>query len=168
MLPIWLSPVQIRFIPVGSEFLENCEQYIDDTDLDLYAVGCLTDNVAHPGDNNSNSFQASGAGSYEEVDFSGSIPAGYNGAFCQFIPDTYGVWSNALREYGSSHDEYHEGTTQNYAFTEIDSNRKGEQKVEDTRQHLYLMAWCKEPAAAGVAPTGALDGPLVGPLGGPI
>jgi threonyl-tRNA synthetase len=30
MLPIWLSPVQIRFIPVGSEFVETCEQYIDE------------------------------------------------------------------------------------------------------------------------------------------
>ena len=30
MLPIWLSPVQIRFIPVGSEFVETCKQFINE------------------------------------------------------------------------------------------------------------------------------------------
>jgi threonyl-tRNA synthetase len=30
MLPIWVSPVQIRFIPVGSEFLETCKHFIDE------------------------------------------------------------------------------------------------------------------------------------------
>ena len=29
MLPLWLSPTQIRFIPVGDEFLPDCEGYID-------------------------------------------------------------------------------------------------------------------------------------------
>jgi threonyl-tRNA synthetase len=32
MLPIWLSPVQIRFIPVGGEFLETCKHFIDEFD----------------------------------------------------------------------------------------------------------------------------------------
>jgi len=32
MLPIWLSPVQIRFIPVGSEFVETCKHFIDEFD----------------------------------------------------------------------------------------------------------------------------------------
>ena len=30
MLPLWLSPTQIRFIPVGDEFISICEKYIED------------------------------------------------------------------------------------------------------------------------------------------
>jgi threonyl-tRNA synthetase len=30
MLPLWLSPTQIRFIPVGSEFVKTCENFIDE------------------------------------------------------------------------------------------------------------------------------------------
>jgi threonyl-tRNA synthetase len=30
MLPIWLSPVQIRFIPVGSEFVKTCEHFVEE------------------------------------------------------------------------------------------------------------------------------------------
>jgi threonyl-tRNA synthetase len=30
MLPIWVSPVQSRFIPVGGEFLETCKHFIDE------------------------------------------------------------------------------------------------------------------------------------------
>jgi len=29
MLPIWLSPTQIRFIPVGSDFVKTCEKFIE-------------------------------------------------------------------------------------------------------------------------------------------
>ncbi len=29
MLPLWLSPTQIRLIPVGDEFIKNCEKIID-------------------------------------------------------------------------------------------------------------------------------------------
>jgi len=30
MFPIWLSPTQIRFIPVGDEFVSDCEKYSDE------------------------------------------------------------------------------------------------------------------------------------------
>jgi len=30
MLPLWLSPTQIRFIPVGDEFIKDCEKYVDE------------------------------------------------------------------------------------------------------------------------------------------
>jgi threonyl-tRNA synthetase len=30
MLPIWLSPTQIRFIPVGSDFVQTCEKFIEE------------------------------------------------------------------------------------------------------------------------------------------
>jgi threonyl-tRNA synthetase len=30
MLPIWLSPTQIRFIPVGSDFVKTCEKFIEE------------------------------------------------------------------------------------------------------------------------------------------
>ncbi len=30
MLPLWLSPTQIRFIPVGSDFVKTCEKLIED------------------------------------------------------------------------------------------------------------------------------------------
>jgi len=30
MLPLWLSPTQIRFIPVGSDFVKTCEKFIED------------------------------------------------------------------------------------------------------------------------------------------
>ena len=30
MLPIWLSTTQIRFIPIGEEFISVCKKYIDD------------------------------------------------------------------------------------------------------------------------------------------
>jgi len=29
MFPLWLSPTQIRFIPIGDEFINDCEQYRD-------------------------------------------------------------------------------------------------------------------------------------------
>jgi len=29
MLPLWLSPIHLRFIPVGDEFISDCEQYSD-------------------------------------------------------------------------------------------------------------------------------------------
>ena len=29
MFPLWLSPTQIRFIPVGDEFISDCEKFID-------------------------------------------------------------------------------------------------------------------------------------------
>ena len=32
MLPIWLSPVQVRFIPIGGEFVKTCKQFIDEID----------------------------------------------------------------------------------------------------------------------------------------
>jgi len=39
MFPLWLSPTQIRFIPLGDEFVSDCEMYIkalqDHTDLEL-------------------------------------------------------------------------------------------------------------------------------------
>lgn len=30
MLPLWLTPTQIRFIPVGDEFISDCEKYIEE------------------------------------------------------------------------------------------------------------------------------------------
>jgi threonyl-tRNA synthetase len=30
MLPLWLSPTQIRFIPVADEFISDCEKFIDE------------------------------------------------------------------------------------------------------------------------------------------
>ncbi len=30
MLPLWLSPTQLRFIPVGDEFISDCENFIDE------------------------------------------------------------------------------------------------------------------------------------------
>ena len=30
MLPLWLSPTQIRFIPVGDEFISDCEDFIEE------------------------------------------------------------------------------------------------------------------------------------------
>jgi threonyl-tRNA synthetase len=30
MLPIWLSPTQIRFIPVGDEFIADCNKFVDE------------------------------------------------------------------------------------------------------------------------------------------
>jgi threonyl-tRNA synthetase len=30
MFPLWLSPTQIRFIPVGDEFISDCKEYIDE------------------------------------------------------------------------------------------------------------------------------------------
>lgn len=30
MLPLWLSPTQVRFIPVSDEFIKDCEQYIEE------------------------------------------------------------------------------------------------------------------------------------------
>jgi threonyl-tRNA synthetase len=30
MLPLWLSPIQIRFIPVGDEFISDCEGFIEE------------------------------------------------------------------------------------------------------------------------------------------
>jgi len=30
MLPVWLSPTQIRFIPVGSDFIKTCESFIEE------------------------------------------------------------------------------------------------------------------------------------------
>jgi len=30
MLPLWLSPTQVRFIPVGDEFVKDCKKYIDE------------------------------------------------------------------------------------------------------------------------------------------
>jgi threonyl-tRNA synthetase len=30
MLPVWLSPTQIRFVPVGSDFVKTCENFIDE------------------------------------------------------------------------------------------------------------------------------------------
>ena len=30
MLPLWLSPTQIRFIPVGDEFISDCEKHVEE------------------------------------------------------------------------------------------------------------------------------------------
>jgi threonyl-tRNA synthetase len=30
MLPLWLSPTQIRFIPVGDEYIDDCQKFIDE------------------------------------------------------------------------------------------------------------------------------------------
>ncbi len=30
MIPIWLSPTQLRFIPVGDEFISDCKKYMDE------------------------------------------------------------------------------------------------------------------------------------------
>jgi threonyl-tRNA synthetase len=39
MLPLWLSPTQIRFIPISDDFVDDCETYVqalqDHTDLDF-------------------------------------------------------------------------------------------------------------------------------------
>jgi threonyl-tRNA synthetase len=32
MFPLWLSPTQVRFIPVADEFVQDCEKYIDELD----------------------------------------------------------------------------------------------------------------------------------------
>ncbi|HEB37716.1 MAG TPA: hypothetical protein ENI14_03545 [Thermoplasmatales archaeon] len=30
MLPLWLSPTQIRFIPIGQEFVGDCKRFVDE------------------------------------------------------------------------------------------------------------------------------------------
>lgn len=30
MIPLWLSPIQVRFIPVGDEFVKDCKKYVDE------------------------------------------------------------------------------------------------------------------------------------------
>jgi threonyl-tRNA synthetase len=36
MLPLWLSPTQIRLIPVGDEFIKDCEKYIEELNKHEY------------------------------------------------------------------------------------------------------------------------------------
>ena len=30
MIPLWLSPTQVRFIPIGDEFVKDCKKYVDE------------------------------------------------------------------------------------------------------------------------------------------
>ena len=30
MLPLWLSPIQVRLIPVGNEFVKDCKKYVEE------------------------------------------------------------------------------------------------------------------------------------------
>ena len=40
MLPLWISPTQIRFIPVGDEFIDDCKKYADELNKlsDFYII----------------------------------------------------------------------------------------------------------------------------------
>ena len=38
MLPLWLSPTQVRFIPVKDKFVSNCEKFIEELNSSKYGV----------------------------------------------------------------------------------------------------------------------------------
>jgi len=43
MLPVWLSPTQMRFIPVGSDFVKTCENFIDELNKKSPFINIRTD-----------------------------------------------------------------------------------------------------------------------------
>jgi len=90
---------------------------------------------------------ASGAGSYENVDLSASIPSGNHGAFLLYDP-TSTERDVAIREKGETgYDSYYDVLYQPL-WVKIDDDRVAEQKVENTDIKLYLLGYTTSVAGS--------------------
>ena len=126
---------------------EIFEIYGSSASTDFYVTGVLTDNYL--GQANATQFTPSGTGSYEDVDVSGTVPAGYTGALFQYAPSDTAEYSGNVKEKDGGHDTYYDLSDHAFPWVELDGNRKAEQKVENTNLELWLYGWTKVPAAGG-------------------
>lgn len=80
-------------------------------------------------------------GSYVDVDFSTDIPAGNDGAFCNFHTGDFTNYLCALRENGETDDLYYNTNQQTFPWSPVDGDRVAEQKIEDAALNLYLLGY---------------------------
>lgn len=141
--------VDLRGAMINVDNNEIFEMQIAINTIDCYLVGYLTANVTTF--TNRVSFATATAGAYEDADLSGSIPSGNNGAFYHFFPGgaTGTEYAGAIRKNGSSYDIYRDYTDQQFGWTEIDSNRVVEQKIESANLDLWLWGYTSAPAGGG-------------------
>ena len=127
----------------GGEIVEG---YINADDTDFFLMGYLTDNITSFA--NAKEYFAAGAGSYEDADFSGDIPADNDGAFVYFYDSGGSELTANIIKKGAGTDIYFDISEQQHLWTEIDSNRVAEQKVESTNMDLYLWGYTNTTAVA--------------------
>lgn len=120
----------------ANEILEYYSEYYE---VDIWLVGWLKDNVSSWA--NAKDYSTATTGSYVDVDFSTDIPAGGNGAFVHFYGSTNAEYSGNIRKNGETSDSYYDISNHQYLWTEIDSSRIAEQKIENTALDLYLWGY---------------------------
>jgi len=110
-------------------------------DIDFYVVGWMTANVV--AFVNGISYVASGAGNWEDVNFSTNIPNGWNGAFWHFNEQN-AEYAGGIRKDGAIYDNYYDISEIQQGWVEITQTGLAEQKVENTGLELYLWGYTKE------------------------
>jgi len=131
----------------GGEILEA---NVSSTAVEIWFVGWLTDNMLDWA--NAKDYQTANTGAWEEVDMSGDIPAGWDGAFCHFHGFS-GERLGGIRILGSAFENYRQVTAHAYLWVETDEDRKTEQKIVNTDLDLWLWGYTQQPSPAPTAPT---------------
>lgn len=126
----------------GSEILEG---QISASLVDFYLVGYLTANFTSF--TNAIDYSTATIGSYVDADFSSDIPAGNTGAFVHFFSAS--EYKANIRKKGDSWDSYYDFSEHQYLWTEINSSRVAEQKIENANMDLYLWGYTNISAVVG-------------------
>ena len=119
----------------GSEIFEAT---ITNAAVDFYLMGWLTGN--YTAITNATDFSTGVFGSWVEVDFSGTIGAGNTGAFVEQYNGS-AEKSEDIKIKTRDDEVYWDLSSVQYGFTEIDGDRKAEQKIEDFTCDLYLFGY---------------------------
>jgi len=138
---------------MGVDANEVAEGYIKSTGMDFYLMGYLTDNVSTWA--NAKDYSTATTGSYVDVDFSSDISSGNNGAFYILEDSDQIYYKGSVRKNGSARDVYETplwGLI--YGWTEIDSDRVAEQKIETSDVDLWLWGYTNTETGGGGGPAG--------------
>jgi len=147
---------QVNFWSLSGAFMsvdgaEKCEVYRQDANLKIWLLGYLTTNYASFV--NAHNYSTAVLAAWDDVDFSPHIPAGWDGACCDFHPTINFSFGSGLRLKTDVFDNYLWFSYHAYPWVEINAARICEQKIQDIRQDLYLFGYTKTPGQPPSAPS---------------
>ena len=124
------------FMIVGVDASRICEGYIENTSIDFYLIGYLTQGQA---ETNAHDRSLGTTGSYVDIDESANAPSGATGVFGEVIATS--AYKFAARKNGTSFDYYEDAPPHDSIMAGLDANRKWEGKIENVAVDFYTMGY---------------------------
>ncbi len=131
--PSWVGAV------IGCDTSQICEGKIEDTNVDFFLVGYITDGCTF--NTNATDVSLGSTGSWLGLS---ALPSGANMGIIEVIDTTIGARDYGLRKNGSAEDIYQMVYAHTWGIVECDANRVIEGKIESTNVDFFVVGYSIE------------------------